>query len=301
MSSISADNCRPGSAPRRWRDPGCSSVTIRVRCTSPLPSACRVSPCSGRATHRAKFHPYGDAHRGDLSREARRHDDQRRSGCGSGRRAARPVVRRRCLGPGPRKRSVKLLHLVSSLDPKGGGPMEVVLQGSLACIRLGHEVEVATLDAPRSGVSRRISAASARGSVRPDRATAYAPRLRPLAARTCRTVRCRRGQRTLAIPWLRCLACLASIERAVFRISARHAGSVVQARISGKASEEVALLALGPNIASFATRAHCFFTCEEERLLARQSFWLYRAPRDRRRLRHAETRPPTVIACARSF
>jgi glycosyltransferase involved in cell wall biosynthesis len=43
---------------------------------------------------------------------------------------------------------VKLLHLLPSLDPAGGGPMEGVLQSSLACVRMGHTVEVATLDDP---------------------------------------------------------------------------------------------------------------------------------------------------------
>lgn len=43
---------------------------------------------------------------------------------------------------------MKLLHVLSSLDPAGGGPMEGVLQSSLECVRLGHRVEVATLDAP---------------------------------------------------------------------------------------------------------------------------------------------------------
>ncbi len=43
---------------------------------------------------------------------------------------------------------MKLLHVLPTLDPTGGGPMEGVLQSSLACIRMGHRVDVATFDAP---------------------------------------------------------------------------------------------------------------------------------------------------------
>jgi glycosyltransferase involved in cell wall biosynthesis len=43
---------------------------------------------------------------------------------------------------------MKLLHVVPSVDPSGGGPMEGVLQSGLACIRMGHSVEIATLDDP---------------------------------------------------------------------------------------------------------------------------------------------------------
>lgn len=43
---------------------------------------------------------------------------------------------------------MKLLHVLPTLDPVGGGPIESVLQGGLACRRMGHRVEVATLDDP---------------------------------------------------------------------------------------------------------------------------------------------------------
>lgn len=43
---------------------------------------------------------------------------------------------------------MKLLQVMPTLDPVWGGPMEGVLQSSLACVRLGHQVEVLTLDAP---------------------------------------------------------------------------------------------------------------------------------------------------------
>lgn len=43
---------------------------------------------------------------------------------------------------------MKLLHVLPSLDPRGGGPMESVLQGGLASPPFGCEVEILTLDAP---------------------------------------------------------------------------------------------------------------------------------------------------------
>jgi glycosyltransferase involved in cell wall biosynthesis len=43
---------------------------------------------------------------------------------------------------------VKLLHVLSSVDPSGGGPMEGVLQRGVYLRQLAHVVEVATLDDP---------------------------------------------------------------------------------------------------------------------------------------------------------
>jgi glycosyltransferase involved in cell wall biosynthesis len=43
---------------------------------------------------------------------------------------------------------MKILHVISSLDPRGGGPMEGLRQSGLRLVEMGHEVEVATLDAP---------------------------------------------------------------------------------------------------------------------------------------------------------
>lgn len=43
---------------------------------------------------------------------------------------------------------VKLLHILSSVDPSGGGPMEGVLQRGVYLQQLGHRVEAVTLDDP---------------------------------------------------------------------------------------------------------------------------------------------------------
>jgi glycosyltransferase involved in cell wall biosynthesis len=43
---------------------------------------------------------------------------------------------------------MKILHIISSVDPAGGGPIEAVRQLASVSMSDGHEVEVASLDAP---------------------------------------------------------------------------------------------------------------------------------------------------------
>jgi glycosyltransferase involved in cell wall biosynthesis len=43
---------------------------------------------------------------------------------------------------------MRLLHILPSVNPKGGGPMEGVRQRGIRLLQLGHEVEVVTLDRP---------------------------------------------------------------------------------------------------------------------------------------------------------
>ncbi|HEX8924606.1 MAG TPA: glycosyltransferase [Terriglobales bacterium] len=47
---------------------------------------------------------------------------------------------------------MKILHLIRSVDPKGGGPVEGVKQISRMYRSMGHSVEIASLDAPGSPV-----------------------------------------------------------------------------------------------------------------------------------------------------
>ncbi len=47
-----------------------------------------------------------------------------------------------------RSSNMRYLHVISSMDPHGGGPAEGVRQLCLAGTRKGHDVEVATLDPP---------------------------------------------------------------------------------------------------------------------------------------------------------
>ena len=43
---------------------------------------------------------------------------------------------------------MKILHIIRSVDPAGGGPIEGVKQLGAVLARLGHQIEVASLDAP---------------------------------------------------------------------------------------------------------------------------------------------------------
>jgi glycosyltransferase involved in cell wall biosynthesis len=74
---------------------------------------------------------------------------------------------------------MRYLHVISSMDPRGGGPAEGVRQLCLAGTRNGHDVEIATLDrpdAPWAGESpcpMHLLGPTRLGTYR------YAPRLRP--------------------------------------------------------------------------------------------------------------------------
>jgi glycosyltransferase involved in cell wall biosynthesis len=46
--------------------------------------------------------------------------------------------------------AVKLLHVLPTVDPRGGGPIEGVRQRGLRLLEMGHQVEVATLDDPNA-------------------------------------------------------------------------------------------------------------------------------------------------------
>jgi glycosyltransferase involved in cell wall biosynthesis len=45
---------------------------------------------------------------------------------------------------------MRILHIISSVNPKGGGPMEGVRQRGMKLIEMGHQVEVVSLDDPQS-------------------------------------------------------------------------------------------------------------------------------------------------------
>ncbi|MCF8158778.1 MAG: hypothetical protein K9J22_05405, partial [Burkholderiaceae bacterium] len=45
---------------------------------------------------------------------------------------------------------MKILHIISSINPKGGGPMEGVRQVGMKMIEMGHSISVLTLDDPAS-------------------------------------------------------------------------------------------------------------------------------------------------------
>ncbi len=170
---------------------------------------------------------------------------------------------------------MKLLHLLPSLDPAGGGPMEGVLQSSLACIAMGHAVEVATLDDPAAPFL-----------------AAYPLRVHALGPTTSGY-----GYTPRYVPWLRAHAADhdAVIVNGLWQY---HGLGAWRALHASKVPYFVFTHGmLDPWFKKAYPLKHAkkwlywpwadyrllrdaravLFTCEEERLLARESFWLYRA------------------------
>lgn len=170
---------------------------------------------------------------------------------------------------------MKLLHLLPSLDPEGGGPMEAVLQSSLALLRMGHSVEVATLDDPAAPFL--VDYPLPVHALGP-RASGY-------------------GYSARYVPWLRAHASEydAVIVNGLWQYHglgawrALHASSVpyfvfthgmldpwFKKTYPLKHAKKWLYWPWADYRLLRDARA-VLFTCEEERLLARQSFWLYRA------------------------
>jgi glycosyltransferase involved in cell wall biosynthesis len=171
---------------------------------------------------------------------------------------------------------MRYLQLISSLDPAGGGPAEGVRQLAEAARRLGHDVEVATLDAPDVSWGRDFPCPV--HYLGPCRLGTYrlAPRLKPwLQANAARFVavvvnglwqyhglatwQALRGTPTpyfvythgMLDPWFKKQYPLKHLKKSLYWPWAEY-------RVLRDARAVL-------------------FTCEEERLLARQSFDLYRA------------------------
>src|SRR5690242_12896328 len=73
--------------------------------------------------------------------------------------------------------AMRYLQIISSLDPAGGGPADGVARLTEASLRQGHEVEIATLDAPEAAWGTELPCTVHR--LGPGRlgTYAYAPRL----------------------------------------------------------------------------------------------------------------------------
>jgi glycosyltransferase involved in cell wall biosynthesis len=171
--------------------------------------------------------------------------------------------------------TVKILHVTSSLDPRGGGVAEAIRQFAAALVRAGHETEIATVDAPGADWLRETAIpvhalGPHRGSYQ------YAPGLEPwLRAHrddydavlshglwqyhglaTWRAWRGARGPRFVYAhgmldPWFKRTYPRKHLKKWFYWIFAEY-WILRQARA-------------------------VFFTCEEEKRLARESFWLYHA------------------------
>lgn len=169
---------------------------------------------------------------------------------------------------------MKILHIISSVDPRGGGPIEGIKQIARVQMALGHSVEIASIDDPAHPLPETASLlVHALGP--PITYYRYTPRLVPwLRANAHRydavvvnglwqygsfaTWRALRGTNTpyfvfthgMLDPWFKRAYPLKHLKKWLFWPWADY-------RVLRDA-------------------AAVFFTCEEERLLARRSFWLYR-------------------------
>ncbi len=168
---------------------------------------------------------------------------------------------------------MKILHVASSLDPRGGGVAEAVRQMGAALVRAGHVTEVATVDAPGAAWLRDLpfpvhALGPSRGSYQ------YARGLQE---------------------WLR--ARQADFDCLITHGLWQHHGFAAWRAWRDKPRFVFAHGMLDPWFKRAYPKKHLkkwlywpwaeyhilrgarsvFFTCEEERRLARESFWLYRA------------------------
>jgi glycosyltransferase involved in cell wall biosynthesis len=169
---------------------------------------------------------------------------------------------------------MKILHIISSVNPAGGGPIEGVKQLGSTLINQGHRVEVASLDSPDAAYTRQFPLpVYALGPA--TLGYAFSPRL---------------------IPWLRSNRNRydAIIVNGIWQFH-----SFAAWRALRNASTPYVLFTHGmldPWFKKQYPLKHVkkwmywpwaeyrvlrdaqavLFTCEEERVLARQSFWLYR-------------------------
>ena len=168
---------------------------------------------------------------------------------------------------------MKILRCLRSLNPAHGGPLESVTQSTLVLQRRGHEIEIATLDAPGAHDFPAPVHAFGPGRGSYGYCAGYVPWLQKNHAR----FDAGRGARHLAIPELRRLARAARHAHAVFRFPARHARSVVQTHLSTEACKETALLAVGGISRAARRGGGAFYLGRKSARLARDSFALYHA------------------------
>jgi len=179
---------------------------------------------------------------------------------------------------------MNLLHVLPSVDPRGGGPMEAVRQLGRVLLAQGHRVEVVSLDAPAAPCVAEFSASSgmpvhALGVATPPRFGAgyrYSPAL---------------------VPWLREHAKRydAVIVEGLWNYHAFGSwralqGGVVPYFVFTHGMLDPWFKRTYPlkhlkkwlywpwaDYRVLRDAAAVVFTCEQERRLARESFWLYRA------------------------
>lgn len=171
---------------------------------------------------------------------------------------------------------MKILHVIRSVDPAGGGPVEGIIRISTALRNMGHEIEVASLDLPDVPFLAE-----------------FPLKVYPLGARHSGGY----GYSRAARPWLR--EHLRDYDGIIVNGLWQYHGfaTMLEARSLGIPyfvfthgmldpwfKETYPLKHLKKWLywpwAEYRVLKHAkavLFTCEEERILARKSFWLYQA------------------------
>jgi len=171
---------------------------------------------------------------------------------------------------------MRYLHLIASLDPKSGGPAEGVRQLCAATRRAGHAVEVATVDAPGAGWGRDL--AGPVHELGPARFGTYAysaqlaPWLMANAARFDAVIVNGLWQYPSFAAW----RALRDSGTPYFVFTHGMLDPWFKHRYPLKHMKKWLYWPWAEYRVLRDARA-VLFTCEEERRLARQSFWLYRA------------------------
>ena len=170
---------------------------------------------------------------------------------------------------------MKFLHLISSVDPSGGGPIEGALRLHEALVTLGHSGEFASVDSPDAPFV--------------DAFPAQVHALGPSKGRF--------GYSAKLLPWL--LAHAGQFDAVIVNGLWQYPGLATR-RALGRSTTPYFVFTHGMLDPWFKRRyplkhlkkwiywpwgeyrvlrdaTAVLFTCEEERLLARQSFWLYRS------------------------
>ncbi|CAD6511053.1 D-inositol-3-phosphate glycosyltransferase [Paraburkholderia hiiakae] len=170
---------------------------------------------------------------------------------------------------------MKILHLVSTVDPRSGGPIEGVRQSGLAMSALDHQIEVASLDPIDAPYVREF----------------------PLPLHALGPGRGHYGYTPGYVPWLRANARRfdAAIVHGLWQYhgfgawrALRHAQVPYYVYTHGMLDPWFKATYPGKHLKKWAywpwadfrvlrDAAAVIFTTDEERLLARESFWLYRA------------------------
>jgi glycosyltransferase involved in cell wall biosynthesis len=169
---------------------------------------------------------------------------------------------------------LKILHIINSVDPAGGGPVEAMKQLGVTLVSLGHQVEIASLDSPNAPHLVRF----------------------PLSVHALGPRKLNYGFSTRFVPWLRTNR--NQYDAIVVNGMWQYHSFGTWRALQGSNTPYVVFThgMLDPWFKNHYPLKHLkkwmywpwaeyrvlrdaravLFTCEEERRLARSSFWLYR-------------------------